>query len=47
MVEKLFIYKCENATMKNGLVADFVYAYNLTKDKYMYLLNSDLKEIEI
>ena len=47
MVEKLFIYKCENVTMKNGLVADFVYAYNLTKDKYMYLLNSDLNEYDV
>ena len=47
MVEKLFIYKCENITMKNGLVTDFVYAYNLTKDKYMYLLNSDLKEYDV
>ncbi len=33
--------------MKNGLVNDFVYAYNLTKDKYMYLLNSDLKEYDV
>ena len=33
--------------MKNGLVTDFVYAYNLTKDKYMYLLNSDLKEYDV
>lgn len=47
MVEKLFIYKCENITMKNGLVNNFVYAYNLTKDKYMYLLNSDLKEYDV
>jgi hypothetical protein len=47
LVEKLFIYKCENITMKNGLVNDFVYAYNLTKDKYMYLLNSDLKEYDV
>lgn len=46
-MEKLFIYKCENITMKNGLVNDFVYAYNLTKDKYMYLLNSDLKEYDV
>jgi len=46
-VEKLFIYKCENITMKNGLVNNFVYAYNLTKDKYMYLLNSDLKEYDV
>ena len=46
-MEKLFIYKCENITMKNGLVTDFVYAYNLTKDKYMYLLNSDLKEYDV
>lgn len=47
MMEKLFIYKCENITMKDGLVTDFVYAYNLTKDKYMYLLNSDLKEYDV
>lgn len=47
LVEKLFIYKCENITMKNGLVNNFVYAYNLTKDKYMYLLNSDLKEYDV
>ena len=47
MVEKIFIYKCENITMKNGLVNNFVYAYNLTKDKYMYLLNSDLKEYDV
>ena len=33
--------------MKNGLVNNFVYAYNLTKDKYMYLLNSDLKEYDV
>lgn len=46
-MEKLFIYKCENITMKNGLVNNFVYAYNLTKDKYMYLLNSDLKEYDV
>ena len=46
-MEKLFIYKCENVTMKNGLVTDFVYAYNLTKDKYMYLLSSDLKEYDV
>ena len=46
-MEKLFIYKCENLTMKNGLVNNFVYAYNLTKDKYMYLLNSDLKEYDV
>lgn len=46
-MEKLFIYKCENITMKNGSVTDFVYAYNLTKDKYMYLLNSDLKEYDV
>lgn len=46
-MEKLFIYKCENITMKNGLINNFVYAYNLTKDKYMYLLNSDLKEYDV
>lgn len=46
-MEKLFIYKCENLTMKNSLVNNFVYAYNLTKDKYMYLLNSDLKEYDV
>lgn len=46
-MEKLFVYKCENITMKNGLVTDFVYAYNLTKDKYMYLLSSDLKEYDV
>lgn len=46
-MEKLFIYKCENLTMKNSLVNNFVYAYNLTKDKYMYLLNNDLKEYDV
>ncbi len=46
-MEKLFVYKCENITTKDGLVTDFVYAYNLTKDKYMYLLSSDLKEYDV